>query len=38
MFMSTSDYNLMFNRFLSREVDMCFDGLNFGSDMLPCIR
>jgi hypothetical protein len=28
----------MFNLFLGSDVDVCFDGLSFERDMLPCIK
>lgn len=29
---------MLFNVFLGSDVDVCFDGLSFEDDMLPCIR
>jgi len=28
----------MFNLFLGSDIDLCFDGLSFELDMLPCIK
>jgi len=36
--LDTVEYNRMFNDFLAKDIDYCFNGLNFERDMLPCIR
>mmetsp|Transcript_95663 Transcript_95663/g.206404 ORF Transcript_95663/g.206404 Transcript_95663/m.206404 type:complete len:97 (-) Transcript_95663:317-607(-) len=36
--MNSVNYNMLFNSFLGSDIDICFDGLNFERDMLPCIK
>eukprot|EP00801_Mesodinium_rubrum_P003851 Mrub_03852.p1 GENE.Mrub_03852~~Mrub_03852.p1 ORF type:complete len:436 (-),score=48.31 Mrub_03852:67-1230(-) len=36
--LDTQEFNKMFNEFLACDVDYCFTGLKFDTDMLPCIK